>query len=158
MSDSLWPHGLQHARLLCSSAFPGAYSNSCPLSRWCHLILGHPLLLLPSVFLSIRVFYSESALHIRWPKYWSFTFSINPSINIQDWFPLGLTDWSPYSSRDSKESSTAPQFKSINSSVLSFLHNPTLTSTHDCWKNHSFDYTELCWQCLCFLICCLGWS
>ena len=59
-----------------------------------HLILCHPLLLLPSIFPSIRVFSSESVLHIRWAKYWSFSFSIGPSnINIQDWFPLGLTGW-----------------------------------------------------------------
>ena len=57
-----------------------------------HLILCHPLLLLPSISPSIRVFSSESALCIRWPKYWSFSFSISPS-NIQDWFPLGWTDW-----------------------------------------------------------------
>ena len=56
-----------------------------------HLVLFHPLFLLPSVFLSIRIFSNESALHIRWPKYWSFNFSNNPSMNIQNWFALGLT-------------------------------------------------------------------
>ena len=56
-----------------------------------HLILCRPLLLLPSIFPSIRVFSNESALRIRWPKYWSFSFSISPSMNIQDWFPLGWT-------------------------------------------------------------------
>ena len=82
MSDSLWPHGLQHARLPCPSPTPGAYSNSCPLSQWCHptnLILCHPLLLSLSILPSIRVFSNESALCIRWPKYWSFSFSISPS-------------------------------------------------------------------------------
>ena len=58
-----------------------------------HLIPYHPLLLLPSIFPSMRVFSSESALHIRWPKYWSFSFSISPSMNMQGWFPLGLTGW-----------------------------------------------------------------
>ena len=58
-----------------------------------HLILCHPLLLLPSVFPNIRVFLNESAFCIRWPKYWSFSFSISPSTNIQDWFPLGWTGW-----------------------------------------------------------------
>ena len=67
---------LQHDRLPCPSATPRAYSNSCPLS---HLILCRPLLLLPSIFPSIRVFSNESVLCIRWPKYWSFSFSINPS-------------------------------------------------------------------------------
>ena len=79
MSDSLWPHGLQHARPPCPSPTPGVYSNSWPLSRWCHLIFCRPLLLPPSIFPSIRVFSNESALHIRWPKYWSFSFSISPS-------------------------------------------------------------------------------
>ena len=59
-------------------------------------------------------------------------------MNVQDWFPLGWTGWSPCSPRDSQESSVTPQFKRINSSMLSFLHSPTLTSIHDYWKNHSF--------------------
>ena len=89
-------HGLQHARLPCCSLSPQVCSNSCPwvsdmLSN--HLILGHPLHLLPSVFPSIRVFYSVVALHIRWPKFWSFSFSIILSMNIQGWFPLRLTGW-----------------------------------------------------------------
>ena len=81
MSDSLWPHGLQHSRLLCSSPTPRICSNSCPSSRWSHPIISSsvcPLLLPPSIFPSIRVFSNESVLHIRWPKYWSFNFSISP--------------------------------------------------------------------------------
>ena len=81
VSDSLWPHELQHARPPCLSPTPRVYSNSCPLSRWCHPTISssRPLLLLPSVFPSIRVFSSESVLRIRWPKYRSFSFSISPS-------------------------------------------------------------------------------
>ena len=82
VSDSLWPHGLQHARPLCPLPTPTACSNSCPLSWWCHLTISSsviPFLLLPSIFPSIRVFSNESVLHIRWPKYWSFSFSISPS-------------------------------------------------------------------------------
>ena len=81
VSNPLWPHGLQHASPLCPSPTPRVYPNSCPLSRWCHLTIlsCHPLLLLPSIFPSIRVFSNESALHITWPKYWSFSFSISPS-------------------------------------------------------------------------------
>ena len=83
ISDSLQPHGLQHTRLPCLSPAPGACSNSCPSSQWCipsnHLILCCPLLLPPSIFPSIRVYSNESILHIRWPKYWSFSFSISPS-------------------------------------------------------------------------------
>ena len=104
-----------------------------------HLILCHPLLLLPSIFPSIRGFSNESALHIRWPKYWSFSFNIRPSNNTQDWSPLGWTGWISLQSKDSQESSPTPQFISINSSVLSFLYSPTLTSIHDYWKNHSLD-------------------
>ena len=115
-----------------------------------HLIFCHPLLL-PSIFPSIRVFSNELALCIRWPKYWHFSFSVRPSNNIEDWFPLGLTGlisdwlvWSPCSPRDSQESFPTPQFKSINSLVFSLLYGPTFISIHYYWKNHSFDYTDLC--------------
>ena len=81
MSDSLWPHGLQHARPPCPSPTPRVYANSPPLSWWCLSTISSccPLLLKPSVFPSIRVFSSDSVLHIRWPKYWSFSFNISPS-------------------------------------------------------------------------------
>ena len=83
MSDSLWPHGLQHTRLPCPSSTPRACSDSCPSRRWCHpsthLILCCPLLLLPSIFPSITVFSTESVLRIRCPKYWIFSFNISPS-------------------------------------------------------------------------------
>ena len=104
-----------------------------------HPILCHPLLFLLSIFPSIRVFSNESAIHMRWPKYWSFSFSISPSnehpglISFRmDWLDLLAV-------QDSQESSPTPQFKSINSSVLSFLYSPTLTSIHDHWKNQSLD-------------------
>src|SRR5574341_1513283 len=103
-----------------------------------HLILCGPILLPPSIFPSIRVFSNESVLHISWPKYWSFSFSISPSNEYSglisfrmDWLDLLAVQG------DSQESSPTPQFKSINSSVLSFLHSPTLTSIHDHWKNHT---------------------
>ena len=82
MSDSLRTHGLQYARPPCPSPTPGACSNSCPSSWWCHPTISSsvlPLLLLPSIFPSIRVFFNESVLRIRWPKYWNFSFSISPS-------------------------------------------------------------------------------
>ena len=104
-----------------------------------HLILCHPLLLLPSIFPSIRVFSNESALRIRWLKYWSFSFNISPSSEHSGLISFRRTGWYPCSSRDSQESSPTPQFKSINSSALSLLYSPTLTSIHDCWKNHSLD-------------------
>ena len=98
-----------------------------------YLVLCCPLLFPPSIFLRISVFSNESVLCIRWPKYWSFSFNISPSDEH-----LGLVG-SPCSPRDSQESSPTPQFKSINSSVLSFLYSPTLTSIQDHWKNHSLD-------------------
>ena len=105
-----------------------------------HLILYCPLLLPPSIFPSISVFSNESVLHIRWPKYWSFSFRINPSKEIpglisfrMDWLDL------PLKPKGLSGSSPTLQFKSINSSVLSFLYGPTLTSVHDYWKNYSFD-------------------
>ena len=80
MSNSLQPHGLQHARLACPSPTPGAYSNSCPLSRWClPTVSSCRPLLPPSAFYTIKVFSNESVLHITWPKYWSLSFSISPS-------------------------------------------------------------------------------
>ena len=106
-----------------------------------HLILCHPLLLLPPIPPSIRVFSIESTLRMRWPKYWSFSFSISPSnkhpglISFRmDWLDLLAVKGTLKSLLQ-----TTPQFKSINSSVLSFLYSPTLTSTHDHWKNHSLD-------------------
>ena len=83
MSESKRLYGLHHARPSCPWPTPWAYSNSCPSSRWCHpmndLILCHSLLLPPSVFPSIRVFSNESVLCIKWPKYWSFSFTVSPS-------------------------------------------------------------------------------
>ena len=105
-----------------------------------HLILCRSLLFPPSVFLSIRIFSSELALHIGWPKYWSFSFSISPfneykgmiSFRI-DWFDL-LAVQKPLKSLHQYHSS-----KASNSPVLSFLYSPTLTSIHNYWRNHSFD-------------------
>ena len=97
-----------------------------------HLILCRPLLLPPSTFPSIRVFANESVLHIRWPKYWSFSFSISPSNEYSGLISFKI-DWLDLCA--AQESSLTPHFKSINSSVLSFLHSPTLPSIHDYWKN-----------------------
>ena len=105
-----------------------------------HLILCCPLLLLPSIFPSIRGFSNESALRIRWPKHWSFSLNISPSNEHPDWSPwdgLLAVLGSPCSPRDSHEFSPTPWIKSINTLVLSFLHSLTLTSIHDHWKNHS---------------------
>ena len=106
-----------------------------------HLILCYPLLLPPSVFSGNRVFSNESVLLIRWPKYWSFSFSISPSNEYSGLISFRMVG-SPCCPRDSSPTS---QFKSINSSALSFLCSPTLTSIHDYWENHSLDQMDLCW-------------
>ena len=94
MSDSLWPHELHHARPPCQSPTPGVHSNSCPWSWWCHPTISscRPLLLLPPIPPSIRVFSNESTLHMRWPKYWSFSFSISPSNEHQGLISFRM-DW-----------------------------------------------------------------
>ena len=105
-----------------------------------HLILCHPLLLLPSIFPNIRVFSNESPLCIRWPKYWSFSFNINPSNEHPGLISFRM-DWSDLLAvqGDSQESSPTPQFKNLNYLALSFLYSLTLTSIHGYWKNHSLD-------------------
>ena len=103
-----------------------------------HLILCCPLLLLPSIPPSIRVFSNESTLHIRWLKFWNFSFSIIPSKEIPGLiFRMDWLDLLAAQGTDSQESSPTPQLKNINSSALSSLHSPTLTSIHDQWKNNS---------------------
>ena len=104
-----------------------------------HLILCCPLLLLPSIFCSIRVFSNESALRIRWPKYWSFSFNISPSNEHPGLISFGM-DWlislQPKGLSRVFSNTTVQKH---HSSVLSFLYSPTLTSIHDHWKNHSLD-------------------
>ena len=136
--DSLWHHGLQHASLPCPSPSPGVCS--CPLNRWCHPTISSsvvPLLLLPSIFPSIRVFFQwvgflhqvTKVLELQHQSFqWIFKIDV-----LSGWLV-----WSPCRPRDSKSFPT-PQFKRINSLALSFLYSPTLTSTHDYWKNHSPD-------------------
>ena len=102
------------------------------------LILCHPLLP-PLIFPSIRVFSIESVLPIRWAKYWSSSFSISPFNEYSGLISFRIDNESPCSPKDSQEFSPTPQFKSINSTVLSLLYGPILLSTHDYWKNNSFD-------------------
>ena len=111
-----------------------------------HLIHCYPLLLLPSIFPIIGVYANESTLSMRWPKYCSFSFSISLSNEYSgliffriDWFTLRAVQGVL------KSLLKHPQFESISFSALSLLYGPTLTTTHDCWKNHKFDYMDLCW-------------
>ena len=129
VSDSLWPHGLQHPGFPVHHQLPELAQTHVHQvgDAIHHLILCRPFLLPPSIFPSIRVFSNESALHIRWPKFWSFSFSISPSNEYSGLISFRM-DSSP---RDSQEPSPTPQFKSINSSALRFLYSSTLTSIHD---------------------------
>ena len=123
VSDYLQPHGLQHPRLPSPSPAPGACSNSCPLSQWCHPTISscHPLLLLPSILPSIRVFSNESTLHIRWPSIRASASASVLPMNIQGWYSLGLTGLISCCPSDSQESSPAPQSESV------FQHNYRFT-------------------------------
>ena len=141
MSEPLQPHGLQHTRPPCPSPTPRAYSNSCPQSWCCHPTISSFVVPFSSCLPSLPTlgFFQMSQLFTSGGQ--STGVSASTSVlpmNIQDWYPLGWTG-SPCSPRDSQESSPKPEFKSINFSVLNFLHNPTLTSIHDHWKKHSFD-------------------
>ena len=107
-----------------------------------HLILYHTLLLLPSIFPGIRDFSNESAICIRWPKYWSFSFSITCSNEYSGLisFKIDCFDF------HSQESSPAPQFEVINSLAFCLLYHPALTTIRDHWEDHSLEYTDLCQQ------------
>ena len=135
--DSLWPHGLQHARLPCPSLTPGAYSDSLSINSVMpsnHLNLCHPLLP-PSIFPSIRVFSSESVLHIRWPKYWSFSFSISPSNEYSGLISFRM-DWLDLLAVQGTLKSLL-QHHSSKASILqhSASFSPILTSIHAIGKN-----------------------
>ena len=162
MSNCLWPHGLQHARLPCPSPTPRACSNSCPLSWWCHptIFSHHPLLFLPSIFPSIRVFSSESALHIMWPKYWSFSFNISPSNEYSglisfrmDWLELLAVQgtlkgpFQHYSSKASIFQCSAFFMVQLSCPYMTTGKTIALTS----WTFVSKVVSLL-------LTCCLGWS
>ena len=146
MSNSLWPHGLQHARIPCPSPTPGVHSNSCPLSGWCHPTI------LPSVmpFSSHLQSFPASAYFQMSQFFASGGQSIGVSasalvllMNIQDWFPLGWTGWI---SLLSKGLSRVLSNTTVQNHQFFFLYSPTLTSIHDYWRNHSFDYMGLCWK------------
>ena len=144
VSNYLWPHGLQHARLPCPLLTAGASSNSVMPSN--HVILSRSLLLLPSIFPSIRVFSSESALHIRWPNIGASASASVLPINIQDWLPLGLTVLISlqYQGLSRYFCNTTVQ-KHLLFGTQAF-YGQTFTFIHDYSKKRSFDYTELCHQ------------
>ena len=145
MSDSLQPCGQQNTRLLCPPLFTRVCWNSCPFRPMLsnHLLLCRPLLLLSSVFPRIRIFPTDQVARVLELQHQSFQWIVRID-SILDWMVWSV--WSPCCPRDSQESSPAPQLKNISSSALSLVYRPTLTSVHDYWNNHSFDYTGLCQQ------------
>ena len=146
VSDSLWPHGLQHTRPPCPSLNSQSLLKLMSVESVMssnHLIFCHPLLFLASIFPSIRVFSNESVLHIGWPKYSGFSFSISSFNEYSELISFRMDCLDLLAVQGTQESSPASQFKSINSLVLSFLNSPILTSIHDYWKNRSFDWRDL---------------
>ena len=144
MSSSLPPHGLQHARLPCPSPTLGVYSNSCPSSWWCHSTISSSVAPFSSHLQSFPTSRSFPTSQFFTLDDQSIGVSASTSdlpMNIQDWFPLGLTDWISLQSKGLSESSPTSQFKSIKSSALSFLYSTILTSIYEKnhQKNHSFD-------------------
>ena len=144
VSDSLRPHGLQHARLHCPLPSPRVCSNARPLSCWCP----------PAISLSVTPFssrlqsypasgyFSMSRLFTSGSQSVEASESVLP-MNIQSRCPLGLIGLIFLLSKGCQESSPAPQFEGVNSSVLSLFYCPALTSIHDYRRNHSFDDTDL---------------
>ena len=145
VSSALWPHGLQHARLPCSSPTPGAYSNSCPSHQWYHPTISSSVIPFSSCPQSFPASGSFQMSRFFTSGGQSIGVSASASVlpkNTQDWSPLGWTGWISLQSKGLSRvfSNTIElQFKSINSSLFSFLYSPTLTSIHDYWRNHSFD-------------------
>ena len=134
MSDSLQPHELQHARLPCPSPTPGACSNSCPSSQWCHPTISSsviPFSCLQSFPVSRS--FPVSVLHIRWPKDWSFSF-ISPLTNIQGWFLLRLTDLISLLSKGLSRVFSSTTIQKHQFFGFSLLYGPTRTSIRDFWK------------------------
>ena len=157
MSDSLQPQGLQHTRLPCPSPTPGACSNSCPSSQWYHPTISSSVIPFscPQIAKHQGLFQWVSSSH-QVAKLLAFQLQHQyfQWIFRTESFRTEWLDLLAVSPRCSQESSPTPQFKSINSSALSFLYSPTLTSIHDHWKNHSFE----CKVMSLILICCLGLS
>ena len=142
VSDSLRPHGLQHARPLCPSPTPGAYSNSCPSSQWCHPIISSSVIPFSSCLQSFPASGSFPMSQFFTSGGQSIGVSASasvPPVNIQDWFPLGWTAWISLQFKGLSRVFSNTTVQSISSSVLSFLYGPNLTSIYDYWKNHGFD-------------------
>ena len=138
MSDSLQPHGLQQTRPPCASPTPGVYSNSCPLSRWCHPTISSSLVPFSSCLQSLAALGSFPMSQFFPSGGQIIGVSASASVlpmNTQDWSPLRWTVWISLQSKGFSRLFSNTKFKSINFLVLSFLYSPTLTSIHGYWKN-----------------------
>ena len=133
VSNSLWPHGLQHTRLPCPSLAPRTCTNSYPLSRWCHPTISSsviPFSSCPQSFPASGSFLISQLFASGGQSIGVSTSASVPPMNIQGWFLLGLTGLISLQSKGPQESSLTPQFKSLNSLSLNLLYDPTLTSIH----------------------------
>ena len=142
VSHSLWPHGLQRAKLPCPSPTPGACSNSGPSSRWCHPTVSSSVVPFSSCLQSLQASWSFLMNQSFASGSQSIGVSASASVlpmNIQDWFPLGLTGLISLQSKGLSRVFCNTTVQKHQFSVLSLLYGPTLTSIHDYWKNHSFD-------------------
>ena len=142
MSDSLQPHGLQHTRLPCPSSTPRDYSNSCLSSRWCHPTISFSVVSFSSCLQSFPASGSFQMSQFFASGGQSIGVSASALVllmNIQDWFPLGWTGWITLESKGLSRVFSNTTVQKHQFLALSFLHSPTLTSIHDCWKNHSLD-------------------
>ena len=142
VSDSLRPHELQHARPPCPSPIPRVYPNLCPSNQWCHPAISSsvvPFSYCLQSFTASGSFPMSQLFRIKWPKYWSFSFSISPSNKYLRLISFRMDCLDLLAVQKALKSSLTPQFKSISSSALSFLYSLTLTSIHDYWKNHNLN-------------------
>ena len=140
---------------------PGVHPNPCLLSRWCHPTISscRPLLLLPSILPSFRVFSNESVFCIRWPKYWSFSFNISPSNEYSGWISFMIDWFDLLTVQGTLKSLLQHQRSKASSLVFSFLYGSAHKSIHDYWKNHALTrWTFVSKVMSLFIMCCLGWS
>ena len=147
VSDSLWPHVLQHPRIPCPSLFPRVCSDSCPSSWWCHPAISSSI-----VFSSCLQSFPASgsllmALHINWSKYWSFSFNMSPSNEHPGLISFRM-DWLDLLAVQGTLKILLQHHSSKAARILrpSAFFIVQLTTTHDYWKNHIFGYTDLCQQ------------
>ena len=148
MFRSLQPHGLQHARPPCPSSIPEVYSNSCPLSWWCHPTISSSVIPFFSCLQSFPASGSFPMSHFFASGGQSIGVSASTLVlpmNIRDWFPLGWTSLITLLSKGLSRAFSNTTVESISSLVFSLLYDPTLTSVRDYWKNHSFDSRDFCW-------------